>query len=173
MELIKSIKNRFLSVVFFMLLLKIPFLSIAQRSLFIDKNVSSIVRQYIKCAPNDTVLHLTIDENIDGIDYTIVGADTQEAAAKRKIQSIFRERHVYVLLISNLKKGIQLESHNQPLYRKWINAYLKPQTIETDYPDDTDTTHFITEIKTRLYHPLKMIIRYRKGKFYDKNIYSD
>ena len=165
------IKYRYSKAVFFILLLNISVLCSAQSALFIDKNVPSIIKEYVKYAPNDTVVHLTIDKNVEGKNYTIVGADTQEAAAKHKIQGIFRQHHLYVLLISNLEGGVQINLRNQPKYRKWINSYLKPQTLETEYPDPSDTTHFISEMRTRHYQPPTLIIRYRKGKFYDKNIY--
>ena len=168
-----NVKSHYSKAVFFIVLLNIPSLVSAQMRLFIDKNVPYIIKEFKKYARSDSVIHLTIDKNIEGVDYTIVGADTQEAAAKRKIQGIFKQNRFYVLLISNLENGIQIDGRNQARYRKWVSSYLKPQTIETQYPDPSDTTQGIMEIKTMHYHTPTMIIRYREGKFYDKNIYYE
>ena len=148
-------------------------MSRAQTALFIDKNVHSVINEYVKYSRNDTIIHLTIDKNKEGIIYTVVGADTQEAASKYKIQGVFRDRYLYILLESNLKNGVALDLKKQPQYKAWITNYLKPQTIEFDFPDSTDTTLIISEMRTRHYQPPTLVIRYKNGKFYNKNIFYD
>ena len=148
--------------------------SSAQRKLFVDKEAYKVIKAYEKGGGTDSVLHLTIEQDALETTYSITSADTQEAAAKRRIQGVFRYRGHYILLISNLTRGILIDATKQAQYRRWLNRHLKPESVLTgEFPNPNDSTAVISEFSEMIYEPATLVMRYRNGKLYSREFYRE
>lgn len=146
----------------------------AQRKLFVDKTAYKVIDAYEKRDKLDSVLHLTIVQDTLETVYSITSADTQEAAARRRIQGVFRYRGHYVLLVSNLTRGIAIGAAKQAQYRTWLSNHLKPQSILLgEFPNPTDSTAVISEFSELIYEPNTLVMRYRNGKLYSQESFRE